>query len=95
MEPKKSKFPDFNSWALKTRNDIFPKLLVNTASAEMRVLMKLKDGELTDGNVLRPSGYPHRIYGEKLLPVPSKRTKLVMGLGVSAAVALILVGRRR
>ncbi|MGN7986204.1 SDR family oxidoreductase [Pedobacter sp. 22226] len=94
LNPKKDKFPDFNSWALKTMHDIFPKLLVNTASAGMRVLMKLKDGAPTDGNVLRPSGFPHRIYGETLLPVPSKRTKLVLGLGVLAAVGLIFAGKR-
>lgn len=95
LNPKKDKFPDFNSWALKTIHDIFPKLLVNTASAGMRMLMKLKDGASRDGNVLQPSGYPHRIYGETLLPLPSKNTKLVLGLGLLAVVCITLMGKRR
>ncbi|WP_316833234.1 SDR family oxidoreductase [Pedobacter aquatilis] len=94
LHPKKDKFPDFNSWALKTMHDLFPKLLVNTASAGMRVLMKLKHGQPTNGNVLKPSGYPHRIYGETILPVASKKTKLALGFGVLAVIGLILTSRR-
>lgn len=94
LNPKKDKFPDFNSWALKTMHDIFPKLLVNTASAGMRVLMKLKDGKPTAGNVLQPSEYPHRIYGETILPVPSKKAKLIFGLGMLTALGLLIATRR-
>lgn len=94
MHPKKDKFPDFNSWALKTVHDIFPKLLVNTASAGMRMLMKVKQGDASEGNVLRPSGYPHRIYGEMMLPIPSKRTKIALGISLVLALGL-LVGSRK
>lgn len=94
LNPKKDKFPDFNSWALKIMHDIFPKILVNTASAGMRILMKLKDGKPTDGNVLQPSKYPHRIYGETILPVPSGKAKVALGIGLIAVLGLLLVKGR-
>lgn len=90
INPKKDKFPDFKSWALKTMHGIFPKLLVNTASAGMRIVMQLKDGEPTAGNVLKASGYPHQIYGETILPMPSKKTKLALGLGVLVSLGLLI-----
>ena len=90
--PKKNKFPDFNSWLLKTLHGVAPNLLVNTASAGMRLLMKLKDAPSTEGNILKPSKDPHEIYGETLLPVPSKSAKLVLGVGL-AFVALLVVSR--
>lgn len=95
LHPRKDKFPDISSWALKTLHSVFPKLLVNTASAGMRLMMKLKQGEPTAGNVLQPSGNPHRIYGETILPVPSKTTKIAMGIGVLIGVALLLGSSKR
>lgn len=90
IHPKKDKFPDFSSWALKNLHGIFPQLLVNTASAGMRLMMKLKQGEPSDGNVLKPSGYPHRIYGETILPVPSRKTKIAFGIGLIVGLSLLL-----
>ncbi|SOD11445.1 SDR family NAD(P)-dependent oxidoreductase [Pedobacter xixiisoli] len=95
IDPQKDKFPDFSSWALKTMHSIFPKLLVNTASAGMRMMMKLKQGQPTAGNVLQPSGNPHRIYGETIWPVPSKTTKMAMGIGVLVGVVLLMTSSRR
>ncbi len=94
LHPRKDKFPDFSSWALKTMHSVFPKLLVNTASAGMRLMMKLKQGEPTSGNVLQPSDSPHRIYGETIFPVPSKKTKVAMGIGVLVGAALLLTSRK-
>lgn len=95
IHPKKDKFPDFTSWGLKTLHSIFPMLLVNTASAGMRLMMKLKQGEPTDGNVLEPSDDPHQIYGETILPVPSKQTKIALGIGVVIGALLIFSSGRR
>jgi len=93
--PRKDKFPDFSSWALKTMHGLFPKLLVNTASAGMRILMKLKHANPTAGNVLNPSDDPHKIYGETLLPVPGKRTKLLFGLGVAVGIGVLFISGRQ
>lgn len=94
IHPKKDKFPDFSSWALKSLHGIFPQLLVNTASAGMRLMMKLKQGEPTDGNVLKPSEYPHRIYGKTALPVPSRKTKITFGIALIVGLSLLLLNKR-
>jgi len=96
IHPQKDKFPDFTSWALKTMHGILPKVLVNTASSGMRLLMEIKHGEPTSGNVLSPSGPPHQIYGETLLPEPSGKTKLAFGLGIAVCIGLLLFsGKKR
>lgn len=94
LHPQKDKFPDFSSWALKSLHAIFPKLLVNTASAGMRLMMKLKQGEPTAGNVLQPSKHPHRIYGETIFPVPSKQTKMALGIAALVGTALLLITKK-
>lgn len=86
--PKKDKFPDATSFLLNSTYTVFPKLITNATSTAMRVMMKIKNGEPTEGNILKPSKEPHQIYGETSLPVPSKTTKniisatLVVGLGL-------------
>jgi len=95
VHPKKDKFPDFSSWGLKTLHSLFPKLIVNTASAGMRLMMKLKNGKPTDGNVLQKSGAPYRIYGQTSVPVPSKQMKLMIGLGVCIGAGLMLLSNNR
>ena len=84
--PQKDKFPDFMSYFIKTAFGLFPKTIVNTASAGMRLMMKVKNAEPDNGNILYPSKEPHRIYGETMLPVPSKKTKtvgaIILGLGI-------------
>ncbi|KNB60456.1 SDR family NAD(P)-dependent oxidoreductase [Chryseobacterium sp. Hurlbut01] len=85
--PKKDLFPDFTSRALVNIYQMFPKSIINTASAGMRMMMKIKNAEPTSGNILQPSSEPHRIYGETILPVPSKKTKLAMVAGVTLGLA--------
>ena len=95
LKPQKDKFPDFISWGLKTSHGLFPKLLVNTASAGMRLLMKIKNGEPTAGNVMEPSKAPHEIYGESLIPEASGKTKMAMGLGLVVGLGLLLLSAKR
>ena len=85
--PKTHTFPDAASFLLKNIYGLFPKTIINTASAGMRLLMKTVDGPETNGNVMVPSSVPHRIYGETILPVPSRKTKrlaLAATLGTAA-----------
>ncbi|WP_027381961.1 SDR family NAD(P)-dependent oxidoreductase [Epilithonimonas caeni] len=83
--PQKDLFPDLRSKALVAIYKTFPKLIINTASAGMRLMMKSNDASGDEGNVLKPSGHPHRIYGDTILPVPSQKTKkaFLAGLGIS------------
>ncbi|WP_345765516.1 SDR family oxidoreductase [Chryseobacterium endophyticum] len=82
--PRKEMFPDVMSRLLTGMYKFFPKPVINTASAGMRLMMKLKNAPSDSGNVLQPSASPHRIYGETILPVPSRKTKIALltGLGL-------------
>lgn len=94
IHPRKDKFPDFTSWALKNMHGILPKLLVNTASSAMRLLMQVKNGAPTNGNVLNPSAPPHQIYGDTVISNPTGKTKAALGFGVVLGLGLVLFTRR-
>lgn len=91
--PRKEVYTDWSSVLFKTVYGMFPKTLVNTASAAMRIMMKKDAPEGTNGNILTPSAEPHRIYGETMLPPPSKTSKLIMLSGLLAAGAVMLWNR--
>ena len=88
--PQKDKFPDLNSFALKTLHDIAPHTITNIAHGGMRMMMKMKNGDDDAGNILQPSGEPHQIYGETSLPVPSKSTKKAISIGLMVGVGLLV-----
>lgn len=85
--PQKELFPDITSKLLTGVYKLFPKPVINTASAGMRMMMKLKNAPSDSGNIMKPSPEPHRIYGDTMLPVPSKKTGLavIAGLGLGLA----------
>jgi short-subunit dehydrogenase len=89
--PRKDLFPDFTSMMIKNLYGLFPKPIINTASAAMRLLMKVKNAPSDSGNVLEPSSEPHRIYGETILPVPSRKTKIAMVAGLGLGLAYMLI----
>lgn len=92
--PRKELFPDFTSLFLKNAYGLFPNLVINAASAGMRVLMKFKKAPSDQGNILKPSGGPHRIYGETILPVPSRKTKTALLAGIGLGIAFVLLKNR-
>ena len=61
-------------------------------SAALRLLMKEDATTDTDGNILTPSKYPMQVYSETILPVPSKKSKIVIA-GVLAAEAIFMITR--
>lgn len=89
--PKKEKFPDATSVFLKTVYGLFPKPVINVASAGMRLMMKIKNAPDDSGNILKPSPEPHRIYGETILPVPSRKTKIALLAGLGLGIAYMLM----
>lgn len=89
--PKKDKFPDATSFILNSAYSLFPKFVTNATSTGMRLMMNLKNGEPTAGNILSPSKDPHRIYGETSLPVPSKTTKNVISVALVLGVGLLVL----
>ena len=89
--PRKSLFPDVQSLIIKNLYGLFPKMIINTASATMRTMMKIKQGKPNPGNVLWPSPQPHRIYGETSLPVPTRRTKLALLAGIGLGLSYMII----
>lgn len=89
--PRKDLFPDFTSLLLKNIYGLFPKQIINVASAGMRMMMKAKNAPPDSGNILKPSSEPHRIYGETMLPVPSKKTKLAIAAGLGLGLAYMIL----
>lgn len=85
--PRKEMFPDTMSQLLISMYKLFPKSIINTASAGMRLMMKVKNALPESGNILQPSPEPHKIYGETILPVVSKKTRMaaLAGLGLGLA----------
>jgi len=89
--PKKDMFPDITSKLLTNVYRLFPKVIINTASAAMRTMMKVRNAPSDSGNILEPSSEPHRIYGETMLPVPSRKTKMAILAGVGLGLAYMLL----
>lgn len=89
--PQKEMFPDITSRILTGLYGLFPKPIINTASAGMRLMMKLKNAPSDSGNVLEPSSEPHRIYGETILPVQSKKTRLALMAGLGLGLAFMFL----
>ncbi|MCF2219343.1 SDR family oxidoreductase [Chryseobacterium sp. PS-8] len=89
--PKKDLFPDFTSMVLKNVYGLFPKPVINSASAVMRLMMKVKNAPSDSGNILEPSSEPHRIYGETMLPAPSRKTKMALLAGLGLGLAYMFV----
>lgn len=89
--PRKGLFPDIQSLIIKNLYGLFPKTIMNTASATMRTMMKIKNAEPTPGNIMWPSPKPHRIYGETSLPVPSRKTKLALMAGIGLGLSYMII----
>lgn len=94
--PQKSIITDGYARIMKVMYGLFPRTIINTASAVLRLGMKRNASTDTDGNVKYPSGEPTRIYGELAVPVPSKKTKTIamMAAGVFLGFLYIRSGRK-
>ncbi|WP_228372502.1 hypothetical protein [Chryseobacterium daeguense] len=53
-------------------------------------MMKVKNAPANSGNLLKPSSEPHRIYGETILPVPSRKTKMAIIAGIGLGLSYML-----
>ncbi|MEY8759006.1 SDR family oxidoreductase [Chryseobacterium tongliaoense] len=89
--PRKGMFPDVASLLIKNVYGLFPKPLINVASAGMRLVMKIRNAPSDAGNIFEPSSEPHRIYGETLLPVPSRKTRLAILAGLGLGIAYMIL----
>lgn len=91
IHPKKDVFPDLKAAAITTTYKLFPKTLINGASAALRMKMKLNQTKRDNpANVLTNSKAPLRVYGK----LPSKKLNnlslaLFAGLGIGTALMLM------
>ena len=93
--PKKSIITDGYAQISKILYGLFPRAIINTASAALRLVMKEDATTNTDGNVNYPSKDPMRIYGELALPVPSKKTKTIMAMAAGIAVGFLYIKSKK
>lgn len=89
--PQKELFPDITSRLLTGVYKLFPKPVINTASAGMRMMMRMKKAPSDSGNILSPSPEPHRIYGDTMFPVPSRKTGLAVMAGLGLGLAFMFL----
>lgn len=87
--PKKSIVTDGYAQMMKVLYGLFPRAIINTASAALRLGMKPNADTNTDGNVKHASKDPMRVYGELAIPVPSRKTKTVMMMVAGLALGFL------
>ncbi len=92
--PKKDKFPDFKAAAITYTYLLFPKLIINAASALLRYKMEHNESKQDDaGNILEHSKNPLRVYGNP--PQPKSETKIGLALLAGVGIGLAIVALNR
>lgn len=93
--PKKDQFPDFTSAAITNMYRLFPKPIINAASAAVRFKMKSNpDKSGNSGNVLTASKEPLRVYGNPKNAASNKNLGLALLTGFAVGIALMVVGKK-
>lgn len=88
--PRKEIITDNYAAVMKVLYGIFPRAILNTASAALRLAMKKESDTDTNGNIMHASNEPHRIYGEMAIPTPTRATKNAMIGAAGVGIGLIL-----
>ena len=92
--PKKDLFPDFRSASITNTYRLFPKMVINSASAAVRMKMKLnKDKQGNSGNVLSNSKEPLRVYGNPPSK-PASNLSLALFAGLGVGIGCLLMGKK-
>lgn len=93
--PKKSIITDVYAQISKILYGLFPRVIINTASAALRLGMKPNADTNTSGNVNYPSKDPMRIYGEMALPVPTKKQKTILMMVTGIAIGFLYMKSKK
>ncbi|MCW4469903.1 SDR family NAD(P)-dependent oxidoreductase [Flavobacterium sp. MFBS3-15] len=93
--PKKDMFPDLRAAAITNLYRLFPKPVINAASAAVRLKMKMNKSKEDDaGNILTPSAEPLRVYGKPPVPSSAKTLGLALLAGAGAGLAVMLLAKK-
>lgn len=94
--PRKDMFPDFRAAAITALYRLFPKPIINMASAAVRIKMKMNESKEGDaGNILTPSAEPLRVYGKPPKPASSKTLGLALLAGAGVGIALVMMPHKK
>lgn len=93
--PRKSIITDGYAQVSKLLYGLFPKVIINTASALLRLGMKENAETNTDGNVKYPSKDPIGIYGEMALPVPTRKQKTIAMMLTGIALGFLYIKSKK
>lgn len=92
--PKKDKFPDFKAAVITSIYQLFPKLIINAASAVLRYKMEHNESKKDEpGNILTHSKEPLRVYGNPPQPTTDKKLGLAVLAGLGLGFALLALTR--
>ncbi|MFY0481419.1 SDR family NAD(P)-dependent oxidoreductase [Flavobacterium sp. PLA-1-15] len=94
LQPQKDLFPDYRAATLANIYRLFPKPIINTASAAVRIKMKAnldKDGN--PGNVLDNSKGLMRVYGNEKMPARNRNIGIAVLAGLGIGLVLTAVGK--
>lgn len=90
--PKKRYVPDFRASAITTVHRLFPKFIINTSSAAVRVMMKMNQNKRNDaGNILTHSEEPLRVYGKPPISTSGKNIGLALFAGAAVVFTVLLL----
>jgi len=93
--PKKGMFPDLKAAMITNMYRMFPKSIINTASAAVRLKMSLNSDKSGDaGNVLEHSEKPLRIYGNPPKPTNGSAIGLAVLAGLAIGVGLVAIAKK-
>ncbi len=92
--PKKHQYPDLKAAAITNLYLLFPRLIINAASAFIRYKMKHNEDKTGDaGNILTPSANPHRVYGNPPQASSDNKVGLAVLAGLGLGLGLVLMNR--
>jgi short-subunit dehydrogenase len=93
--PRKSIITDGYAQVSKLLYGLFPKVIINSASALLRLGMKENAETNTEGNVKYPSKDPIGIYGEMALPVPTIKQKTIAMMLTGIALGFLYIKSKK
>lgn len=89
--PRQHTFPDAISYILTKSYSLFPKAVINTASAGLRTVMKFAKAPDNPGNILQTSDEPHRIYGKEPDSQAKQNVKKALLAGVGMGLGYMIL----